>query len=152
MSASPPLGDVGAGTAAALGDFARGRCPALPPVPTLLSSALNRVKAVRMVLCRYRGLNDSPPLSLYGAATVTHPPTVESWRRRFMALPRVDSSRYHCPNDDDSAVLAAFVGTNMLVVVRLSLQGCQFVTIGGDDTRSTAGSVSLRADLVRLVP
>jgi hypothetical protein len=147
-----PSGDAVPGTAAALGELAHGRCPARPPVPALLSSALDRVKAATMVVCRYRGVNDTPALGLAGSAVIADAAAVESWRRRFLALPRVDLGKYHCPNDDGSAVLAAFPGKDTVVVVRLALRGCQFVTIGRDDTRATTGSGSLRTDLPRLVP
>lgn len=138
-----------------LADLAGGRCPTLPAVQAAeiyLGSSLDRLKAIKMILCRYRGRGDTPPLGLRGSATITNLATVESWRQRFNALPVVDPSKFHCPNDDASAVLAGFPGKDGTVaLVQVSLQGCQFVTIG-TVTRSTKGSASLRDDILRLVP
>jgi hypothetical protein len=139
---------------AMLAHLASGRCPPLLLVQRggpYFRSSLTSLNAVKMIVCRYRGRNDPPPLVLRGSATITQPATVESWRRRFSTLPVVDPRTYHCPADDESAVLAAFSDKNGTVTVaQLSLEGCRFVTIG-TITHSTSGSSSLRDDLLHLV-
>ena len=136
-----------------IADLAGGRCPLPPPskqVGSYLGSSLPSTPALKMIVCRYRGSDQPPAARLAGSATITDPATVASWQRRLNALPVVDPRKYHCPNDDGSAVLLGFLSNRHdAVLVHVSRQGCQFVTIG-TVTRGT--NESFRNDLLRLVP
>lgn len=143
-------------TSALRADLTGDRCPHQLPAGGKgphFGSSLDHLEAVKMILCRYRGLNDAPRLTLRGSATITDPATVESWRQRFNALPSVDPGKYHCPFDDGSVVLAGFLGKDgTIVVAQVSLRGCRFVTIGTTFRSTSGSSASLPDDILKLVP
>jgi hypothetical protein len=131
-----------------MADLAQDHCPLLaPPVEAVKDPGrpLDSFPAVTMIVCRYGPV----PSRLDGTATVTTPKTVDSWRRRFVALPVVPPGNYPCPYDDGSALIIGFLNsTHDGVVVRMPLRGCRFATIGAG-LHSTDGA--FRSDLLRLV-
>ena len=138
-----PAGQLPSARAAAA-QITGGRCPKQEPPYVAstgkgLGGALVPGSPRTMVVCRYAGLNDAPPLGLEGEGTVTDEASVRAWRQRFDALP-TPRGRFNCPNDDGSALLAGFAGgRGAAVVVKVELRGCQFAS-NGATSRSAAGS------------
>lgn len=154
LSDPTPLQDVQEEITGMLTDLHRGHCPAQSPLLTsgmYLDSRLD-LHAAKVILCRYRGQNDTPPLGLRSSTTIANAATAESWRRRFRDMPAVDPTTHRCPGDDGSAVLIAFQRNDgTFAVAKASLQGCKFVTMSGV-TLSAKDPVSFQHDLLQLVP
>jgi hypothetical protein len=142
---------------AAVAEVAGGQCPQQEPPYVAnqgkgLDGTLVPVIPDKLIVCRYDGLNEPRPLALAGERTLTDSTSVTSWRKRFNALPKLGSGRFNCPNDDESAVLAGFLGhRSTATVVRVALRGCQFAS-NGAISRSAGGSGTFLTDLSHLAP
>jgi hypothetical protein len=123
--------------------------------PTGAPGPLVRPGAVRLLLCRYRGLNPgSTALRLRSSRVITDRVEVASIVSTLDALP-VARVRVSCPMDDGSAILASFgYSAGPEAIIRVGLRGCRTVTGPHPPVRTavTTAGARLIATLERLAP
>ena len=94
-------------------------------------SALVPPRPTGLILCRYTGLNDQPPMTLARTVRIKQRSRMRDLGRKLDALPAPPAGTYSCPNDDGSAIAARFSYKNdSPVTVVVHLGGCGAVTNG----------------------
>jgi len=102
-------------------------------------------------LCRYGGLNDSPPLGLQAGKVVTDTGTVGSLASEINGLPPGPAGPVLCPADDGSEIVAAFrYSSGPDDPVGVALTGCE--EVGNGHITRTAATSPLIGRLESLVP
>jgi hypothetical protein len=138
---------------AAPGEASRGsapspRCPAKvaaakPTNNPAGSSALVPSRPTRLVLCRYTGLNDQPPMALAYSVRIKRAGRVRDLGRKLDTLPERPDGTSACPSGDGSAIAARFSYKKAApVTVVVQLGGCGDVT-NGRVHRTSMGAESL---------
>lgn len=104
--------------------------PSSPVAPR--STGLLRDGAISVLLQRYGGLNDPPPLGLLESVQFSNPSEIRLLTRELNALPAYPSGVMFCSDDDESYFAIVFTnagGTRTTVDVLAT--GCEGVYIEG---------------------
>ncbi len=87
-----------------------------------------------MRLCRYGGLNASPPNGLVHSRLVSGRAIITRLVGQFNQLPPFPPGAFACPSDDGTQILALLAYPNgKQVTIAVSLTGCEGVTNGDVD-------------------
>ena len=102
-------------------------------------------RPVALLACRYYGLNLPQPMgTLARSAHMAPAPVAAALNRQ----PSVDPDAYFCPRDSGATILLDFAyADDSHLLVRVSVQGCQFAT-NGDRTVRAAGVVGPLQELL----